>query len=74
MKDKMRLSQEQAVQKVVMIIMRRDGEDSDYAVPLVRDTILEVEEALEAGESWRAEEIWQENLGLEPDYLLECLM
>lgn len=55
---------------IVSILMRRDGMEKWKAQTLVSDTLDEIDEAIQCGESLEAlEDIVKWNLGLEPDYL-----
>lgn len=59
--------------KVVQIIMQRDGMDSQDVIELVRDCVNELEEHAFNGNLEAAEECLSDYLGLEPDYLFELL-
>lgn len=55
---------------IVSILMRRDGMEKWKAQTLVNDTLDEIDEAIQCGESLEVlEDIVKWNLGLEPDYL-----
>lgn len=57
-----------SVTEIVPILMRRDKLSREEATQLVLDTEAEVNEAFANGDD--PEEVMQEMLGLEPDYLL----
>ena len=61
------------MEKVVRILMRRDDMTREEATELVKDTMGEVMSAIEAGDFSLAEEIFEGDLGLEPDYLMLML-
>lgn len=56
--------------KVVKILMERDQVDEKYATALVKDTKRELE-TLE--NPFEFEDVIWDNLGLEPDYLIDIL-
>lgn len=55
--------------KVVEILMRRDGMTKSEAESLVEET----REALLLGDPYEAEDIIVDYLGLEPDYIMDIL-
>ena len=58
--------------RIIKILMARDGIDQEVADPLVRktrDEILSLDEA----NVFEADEIIYEYLGLEPDYIFDIL-
>lgn len=55
--------------KVVEILMRRDGMTKSEAKSLVEET----REALLSGDPYEAEDIIADYLGLEPDYIMDIL-
>ena len=57
--------------EAVKVLMQRDGLPLDEAIEQVCEAFEECMSALESGED--PEEIWMENLGLEPDYMFELL-
>ena len=59
--------------KVVEILMERDGLTRTEAEELVEDTRSELIEAAEGTSCLEADEIIMNNLGLEPDYLFDIL-
>lgn len=54
---------------VVKILVRRDGMSVEDAIDLVKDTQSELLDAVYGTNILEAEEIIENNLGLEPDYL-----
>ena len=60
--------------KIVSILMRRDGISEIDAMRLVIDTRIEINEAIAEGSSLNEiEDILMYNLGLEPDYIINFL-
>lgn len=57
------------MEKVIKILMERDGISHQEASRLVRETRSE----LMASSPFEAEEIMANNLGLEPDYIFDIL-
>lgn len=60
------------VMKVAEIIAERDGILLRTAIEMVEETLEEIAQA--DYDPVDSEEIWMDNLGLEPDYLFDCLM
>lgn len=58
-------------QTVVDILMKRDGISEEEANSLIEDTASEI---LDCTNVLDADEILMDNLGLEPDYLLDILL
>ena len=59
------------MEKIIEILMERDNLTKEHAQQLVEECMLQIEEAdYDPAES---EIILMENLGLEPDYLLDIL-
>ena len=59
---------------IVEVLMRRDGmekEEAEHLMCEVRDMMYE---AIEEGSYDEAETIFEEELGLEPDYILELIL
>lgn len=56
--------------KIVKILMERDGLTQQEAIDLANETKQMMEECNDPEES---EEIFMENLGLEPDYIIDLL-
>ena len=61
------------MERVVKLIMKRDGLSYEDAKTEVSNTVDEMYEALEGGDSDQVEEILMDNLGLEPDYIPQLL-
>lgn len=61
------------MERVVKLIMKRDGLSYEDAKTEVSNTVDEMYEALESGDSDQVEEILMNNLGLEPDYIPQLL-
>ena len=61
------------VKKIVSIIMRRDEISREEATEIVNEARTAILEAAADGDAEVAEEILQDNLGLEPDYLIDLL-
>lgn len=61
------------MERVVKLIMKRDGLSYEDAKAEVSNTVDEMYEALESGDSDQVEEILMDNLGLEPDYIPQLL-
>lgn len=61
------------MERVVKLIMKRDGLSYEDAKAEVSNTVDEMYEALESGNSDQVEEILMDNLGLEPDYIPQLL-
>lgn len=59
--------------RVVDILMKRDGYDEEEATELVRECRAEMLDAIECGDYNLAEEIIEMDLGLEPDYIMDIL-
>lgn len=56
------------LREVVKIVMERDGVSQDEAVRMAKDAYESAMEALYEGGD--PEEVWMEEIGLEPDYLI----
>lgn len=61
------------MERVVKLIMKRDDLSYEDAKTEVSNTVDEMYEALESGDSELVEEILMNNLGLEPDYIPQLL-
>lgn len=59
--------------RVVRILMRRDGLTEKEAVDMVEDTVSEIYDAIEGASCMNLDEIMMEELGLEPDYIFDIL-
>lgn len=55
--------------KVIKILMERDGMSRSDAKELVDET----RELLLSSDTWEADEIMADQLGLEPDYIMDIL-
>lgn len=62
------------MEEIIKIIMKRDGLDRKEAAEEVQSTMNAVGEAIEQGRFELAEDIFMEDLGLEPDYLMNAVM
>ena len=58
----------------VAAIAKRDGITTEEAKEIVGLAIEEVMAAIKSGNILEADEIWQSETGLEPDYLYELIM
>ena len=59
--------------RVVKILMERDGLTESEAIEIVRDVKSEIDDCLEGCNCLEAEEIIMDELGLEPDYIFDIL-
>ena len=57
--------------RVVKILMKRDGLSKEEAYDLVNEVRVEMQEAIACGDYDLAEEIIESDLGLEPDYIID---
>ena len=62
-----------AKNRVVRILMHRDGLTEKEAVSRVEDTASEIYDAIEGTSCMNPEDIMMEELGLEPDYIFDIL-
>jgi anionic cell wall polymer biosynthesis LytR-Cps2A-Psr (LCP) family protein len=60
--------------ETIEILIERDSITPDQARKLINETIDEITEAMAYGGSEEAEQIWQDHIGLEPDYMVACLI
>ena len=60
--------------KVVQILMNRDGMTEAEAVKLIQDTREDMELCISEGDYEGAEDVMYMNLGLEMDYIFDVLM
>ncbi len=60
-------------EKIVEILMRRDGLSESEAWAWYEDGMAEVMDAIEGGSCLDPEEAFMDEFGLEPDYLMEVL-
>lgn len=59
--------------RVVKILMQRDGLTKAEAIDAINDARTEIYSAVEDGDYEEAEDIMQSLLGLEADYLLDII-
>ena len=59
--------------RVVRILMNRDGYSEEEAIEIVNDCREEMNEAIANGDYQLAEDILACDLGLEPDYIFDIL-
>ena len=59
--------------RVVSILMKRDGYTKEEAIEIVNDCREEMQEAIADGDYDLAEDILACDLGLEPDYIMDIL-
>ena len=59
--------------RVVEILMKRDGVTAQEAREMVRECRQEMFDLIEDGEYSEAEEVIEWMLGLEPDYIMDIL-
>ena len=57
--------------RVVKILMERDGYTKESAYDLVNEVRAEMQDAIAYGDYDLAEEIIESDLGLEPDYIID---
>jgi len=60
--------------KVVEILIRRDGLAKEEAEEHLRDVLDDVQRAINDGDFSLAEDIWLSEMSLEVDYLMEALI
>ena len=59
--------------RVIEILMKRDGLSKEDAYDLVNEVRAEMQDAIACGDYDLAEEIIESDLGLEPDYIIDIL-
>ena len=59
--------------RVVNILMKRDGYTKEEAIEAIKDCREEINEAIADGDYDLAEDIIACDLGLEPDYIMDIL-
>lgn len=59
--------------RVVKILMKRDGYSKEEAIEMVNDCREEMNAAIASGDYDLAEDILAGDLGLEPDYIMDIL-
>ena len=57
--------------RVIEILMKRDGLSKEDAYDLVNEVRAEMQDAIACGDYDLAEEIIESDLGLEPDYIID---
>ena len=60
--------------EVIRILMNSEGYTEEEAKEVLNDTMNEVNDAIACGDFDLAEEIFESDLGLEIDYLLDILV
>ena len=61
------------MERIISILMKRDGISFEEAKRQCEDTVAEVRMAIASGDYMLAEELMMSDLGLEPDYLMDIL-
>lgn len=61
------------MKKIALMLMERDGLSWEEAKRLVIETRLMIMRAVQSGDYDEAENILQDELGLEPDYIMEFI-
>lgn len=61
------------MEKIISILMKRDGISFEEARRQCEDTVAEIHMAIASGDYMLAEELMMSDLGLEPDYLMDIL-
>lgn len=61
------------MEKIISILMKRDGLSMEEARRQCEDTVAEIHMAVASGDYLLAEELMISDLGLEPDYLIDIL-
>lgn len=61
------------MEKIINILMKRDGISFEEARRQCEDTVAEIHMAIASGDYMLAEELMMSDLGLEPDYLMDIL-
>lgn len=61
------------MEKIISILMKRDGISFEEARRQCEDTVDEIHMAIASGDYMLAEELMMSDLGLEPDYLMDIL-
>ena len=59
--------------RVIEILMKRDGLSKEDAYDLVNEVRAEMQDAIACGDYDLADEIIESDLGLEPDYIFDIL-
>lgn len=61
------------MERIIKILMDRDDMSRKEAIELINDVKEMMQEAIEDGSYIEAEEIFEDELGLEPDYIFDIL-
>lgn len=61
------------MEKIIRILMQRDGISFEEARRQCEDTVAEIHMAVASGDYSLAEELMMSDLGLESDYLIDIL-
>lgn len=59
--------------EIIRILMKRDGLTKTEVKNLIKETVKMMEDAIANGAYWEAGEIFESELGLEPDYIFYVL-
>lgn len=62
------------MEKIIRILMRRDEMTRKEAEEYVKDTMEEIQSAIDCGDYSLAEDIFESDFGLEPDYLIDLFI
>lgn len=62
------------IDRIIKILMNRDDLSKEEAMEVVKETKEMVESAIRSGDYTAAEDIFQEELGLEIDYMVNLLL
>lgn len=62
------------MEEIIRILMRRDEMTREEAEEYVKDTMEEIQSAIDCGDYSLAEDIFESDLGLEPDYLIDLFI
>ena len=60
--------------EIIKILMKRDGYTKEEAKEIVEEVMEEVNNAISIGDYSLAEEIFESDLELEPDYLINVML
>lgn len=61
------------MERIIKILMDRDDMSREEAIELINDVKEMMQKAIEDGSYMEAEEIFEDELGLEPDYIFDIL-
>ena len=62
------------IDRIIKILMNRDDLSKEEAMEVAKETKEMVESAIRSGDYTAAEDIFQEELGLEIDYMVNLLL